>query len=210
MVTELTGALTPNDPFEITSTGLRLLHKPTFEEWVTFGRKLWSIRTAIQWCVGDWLAYGEGRGDWGETYAQAHEVTQYSERTLSNLAWVSDRVQMSRRREDLSHSHHEAVAKLEPTTQAVVLQKAASEKWSREDVREEANRIKPPKHSEPPKPSVATFEYIYELETMDGLIPRYLDDYGKVEELVRAHPDAVVSVVVSWTPDTKARTEIVS
>lgn len=183
------------DPFQITPVGLRLLHKPTFEEWVTFGRKLWSIRTAIQWCVGDWLVYGEGRGDWGETYAQAHEVTQYSEHTLANLAWVSDKVQISRRREDLSHSHHEAVAKLEPSTQAVVLQKAVIQKWSREDVREEANRIKPPKHTEPEPPAVTRATFPAERRININLSS---DDFAKLDAILADHPDATITVTVTY------------
>lgn len=53
---------------------------------------------------GDWLAYGEGRGEWGEMYAQAHDQTRMSYTTLRQEYYVSDRVPISSRVNTLSWS----------------------------------------------------------------------------------------------------------
>jgi hypothetical protein len=48
----------------------------------------------------------------GEKYAQAVEVTGKSYQSIADAKWVADRVELSRRRENLSWSHHVEVAAL--------------------------------------------------------------------------------------------------
>ena len=47
-------------------------------------------------------------------YSQALEATEYEEGTLRNDKFISGKFELSRRRENLSHSHHAEVASLEP------------------------------------------------------------------------------------------------
>ena len=109
----------------------------TFEEWYAYGQHLWEIKQDLQWCIGDWLLYGEKR--WGETYAQALSVTEYSEQTLKNLANVSKSFPKKKYRQQyrLSHSHFAAVAASDiPTAKkSEFLQAAVDNEMSREDVR---------------------------------------------------------------------------
>jgi hypothetical protein len=76
---------------------------------------LGEIGRACQWWIGDWLNYGERA--YGEKYAQGMAATGYELQTLTNMAWVAARVEISRRREILSWSHHAEVAALESDEQ---------------------------------------------------------------------------------------------
>lgn len=182
-----------SDPFVVTALGLRLVFEPTFDQWLKFGRKLWAMRTSLQWCVGDWLVYGEGKGEWGETYAQAVDVTHYAPQTLANFAWVSSRIDISRRREDLSWSHHEAVAPLPPVQQQAVLTQAKREGWDREITRDEVRKVqgKPP----PPKPMHETFEATL-LHSRESDVTLRMVEANRFVEVLAMHPGATIRVVV--------------
>lgn len=108
----------------------------TFEEWQETGDTLTRINTATKFARGDWLAYGEGRGQWGETYAQAMDQTSMSYDTLRQERYVAERVPIRVRVHDLGWSHHYAVARLEPEQQREMLERAKREGWSRETLRD--------------------------------------------------------------------------
>ena len=123
--------------YEITEYGLMIDTIISFDEWLQCGQHLWEVRRRIQWCIGDWLAFGERR--WGEDYAQAMKVTQYSLQTLRNYAAISSAFpdQTYRGRYELSHSHFEAVKASDiPTAKkSEFLQAAVDNEMSRDDVR---------------------------------------------------------------------------
>lgn len=66
---------------------------------------------------------------------QAARVTGYDPKSLRNYAWVASRVQLSLRRDNLSYSHHELVAALEPDQQERWLRFASENRLSVEDLR---------------------------------------------------------------------------
>jgi hypothetical protein len=66
------------------------------------------------WWIGDWLQYGEAR--WGEKYTEAARITGYDVKTLRNIAYVAKRFDLSRRRDNLTWTHHAEIAAL-PTEQ---------------------------------------------------------------------------------------------
>lgn len=122
-------------------TGLILDPTTTFEEWAAMGRPLLMMEWGARWWVGDWLRFGERR--YGERYTQAIQETGIRYKTLANLAWVAGRFEFSRRRENLSWSHHEAVAGLDdPEEQDRLLDQAAEHGWSVIELREQARRAK--------------------------------------------------------------------
>jgi hypothetical protein len=47
-------------------------------------------------------------------YSQALEATEYEYGTIANDKFISSKFEFSRRRENLSHSHHAEVASMEP------------------------------------------------------------------------------------------------
>jgi len=99
--------------FTVTEVGLVIDGIPEYKEWETFGNGLARVGKAYKWCYGDWLAYGEGRGDWGEMYTQAVDEIGADNVTLRKNVWVCKEFQLYRRRYNLKYSHHEEVASLE-------------------------------------------------------------------------------------------------
>lgn len=102
-------------------------------EWAEAGRRIGSVGRNIQWLLGDWIAYGNQK--FGERYARAAKITGYDPQTLMNMVYVATRFSISRRRENLSWSHHEALASQEPVEQDRWLDQAAMHHWSVLDLR---------------------------------------------------------------------------
>jgi hypothetical protein len=104
-------------------------------EWVAVGRRLSGISRCNQWWLGDWVRYGEAR--WGRKYVEAAKITGYDPRSLANMASVALSFDLSRRRDNLTWSHHAALAALEPEEQDKWLDRAATDRLSVADLRQE-------------------------------------------------------------------------
>lgn len=104
-------------------------------DWIAAGRRLGSIGRCSQWWVGDWLRYGTAR--WGEKYAEAAKITGYDPKSLRNIAYVASRYELSRRRDNLSWSHHAELAMLDPADQDAWLDRASHDRLSVSDLRTE-------------------------------------------------------------------------
>jgi hypothetical protein len=96
--------------------------------WLEQGHHLGRTARASAWWIGDWIAYGNAR--FGEKYVRAAKKTGYDAQTLMNMSYVASRFEISRRRENLSWSHHAEVAALEPDEQARWLDLAEKERLS--------------------------------------------------------------------------------
>jgi hypothetical protein len=112
-------------PVDMTLTSWQPQGDMSFEQWEAAGNELQTMGRAWQFWIGDWLLYGEHK--FGEKYAQAIDLTGLEYKTLANIVSVAKRVDPSRRRETLSWSHHETVARLEPGEQAEWLERADDE-----------------------------------------------------------------------------------
>jgi hypothetical protein len=90
----------------------------SFEQWAECGRSLMEVEGSVQWWIGDWWAFGEGRhyGDGRELADEAGVEYQ----TIQDYGWVAANVEISRRREILSFSHHREVAPLTPELRAAI------------------------------------------------------------------------------------------
>lgn len=104
-------------------------------EWVTAGRTLGALGRCSQWWLGDWIRYGNAK--FGERYARAATITGYDPQTLMNMVYVASKFEISRRRENLSWSHHETVASLEWKEQEYWLERATDQRMSVADLRVE-------------------------------------------------------------------------
>jgi hypothetical protein len=111
-------------------------------EWLVVGRRLGGISRCNQWWLGDWVRYGTEK--WGEKYTQAAKITGYDPRSLANMASIAAAFDSSRRRDDLTWSHHVAVAALPEGEQEAWLDRAAEENLSVADLRTELRAS--PKH----------------------------------------------------------------
>lgn len=121
-----------NKHFELRPNGLVVHGQPSFEDWEEAGKVLKHMEKTVQWWLGDWLNYGEMK--WGEKYSQALDRYDYEYGTLRNVAWVANRIESSRRHDNLSFAHHQIVAPLEPDDQDCWLHKAEEKGWSKRDL----------------------------------------------------------------------------
>lgn len=128
------------DHFEMTRAGLVIHGQPTLDQWLECGQLLVGMANSLQWAIGDWINHGKERADWGEKYAQALDAFQLEYKYLCNISYVAREFDISRRREQLSFSHHQEVASLDHATQDKLLDKAEQEHMSRDELRDEKRR----------------------------------------------------------------------
>jgi hypothetical protein len=102
-------------------------------EWVRAGQRLGSLTRCSQWWLGDWVRYGTTR--WGEKYKEAARITGYDVKTLRNIVYVAEQVEVSRRRDNLTWSHHAEVCALGSEEQDKWLDLAASQRMTVADLR---------------------------------------------------------------------------
>lgn len=127
-------------PGRVSPVALELPENLTFEQWSGIGSTLQAVNRSVMWWIGDWLRYGERR--YGETYAQGIEETGRTYQGLADAKYVAERFEVSRRRENLSWSHHREVASLDPVDADAALDAAEREDWSKRELRSEVNRLK--------------------------------------------------------------------
>jgi hypothetical protein len=105
----------------------------SFEQWVFHGRRLGAVGRGVGWWIADWLRFGNAR--YGEKYVRASKITGYDVQTLMNMVYVASSVDPSRRREQLSWSHHAEVAALPPEEQDHWLDRVEEHRLSVRDLR---------------------------------------------------------------------------
>jgi hypothetical protein len=107
--------LAMHGPFKLTKTGVIATRVATFDEWEAALTWCQDVEKASPWWVGDLIEHGELA--FGEKYSQALDSTRYTEQALKDIAYVVRNVDSSRRRDELSFSHHREVAALPPAEQ---------------------------------------------------------------------------------------------
>lgn len=120
-------------PGEVTESGLELPRGLPLGTWQEIGKTLARVDRAYRWWVGDWLNYGEA--EYGDQYAEAVATTGLANGDLRNCKWVAEEIDLSRRRDKLSWSHHYEVAGLEPEDQDCWLDRAETQGWTRKELR---------------------------------------------------------------------------
>jgi len=106
----------------------------TYEDWLRQGSRLGLAGRSAAWWIGDWLRYGTAR--YGSKYAAAARTTGYDRQTLMNMVYVATRFDFSRRRENLSWSHHAELTALDVEEQEYWLDRATAERFTVRDLRE--------------------------------------------------------------------------
>lgn len=146
------------DAAELSATGLRFTRDLTFDEWQEYGRRLQRVHGSILWWLGDWLRYGDRR--YGEMYTQALDETEYAYQTLKQAAYMADRFEEKFRRLNLSWSHHQEVASLEPEEADALLDAAEEKGWSQKDLRNAVREYKRALAGKTPLPA-GTYRVLY-------------------------------------------------
>lgn len=103
-------------------------------EWIIQGRRLGTIGRGVAWWIGDWVNYGNTK--FGQKYSRAARITGYDVQSLMNMSYVASRFDCSRRRENLSWSHHAEVAALAIEYQEMWLENAEKKNMSVRGLRE--------------------------------------------------------------------------
>jgi hypothetical protein len=101
--------------------------------WLAAGTSLAEFGRVNNWWVGDWVRYGNER--WGEKYTQAAKITGLDSKTLRNIAYVASRFDLSRRRDNLTWTHHAEVASLPNDEQERWLDRSLALRLSPGDLR---------------------------------------------------------------------------
>lgn len=128
-------AIETKEQVQYLETGLVFDNDINRGEWNDIGLMLKTASKGIQWWVGDWLNFGERK--WGEMYTQALEATDYSDHSLRIAKYVSAKIELFRRRNNLSWGHHAEVAALSNQQQDYWLDYAEKNNLSVHDLRRE-------------------------------------------------------------------------
>lgn len=133
--------------FELADVSLVPTREVSLEEWAACGPvlkaeylTLQKRATWIQFAIGDWLNFGEAH--YGDEIWNYLSPADYDADTLHNFKSVSKHVASSLRNENLTYSHHVAVAGLLADRQAVWLDKAERERMTVAALREQVNAEK--------------------------------------------------------------------
>jgi len=154
-VNMLTTAIHIGDNFALTPTGVVITGTPSFEDYNAALKNCQTVANGCMWTLGDLLNYGENRGEWGDMYSQALELTQKSYDSLSRASRMSRLYPRDQRVPEVSWSHHlEAAPLRDDTARTTILKKAAEYGWSRDDLRQHVQTGIPAKP--PVEPSLAT------------------------------------------------------
>lgn len=129
-------------PGMVSQKGLELPLGLSFDAWSQVGFTLRRIHKSWRWWIGDWVQYGEQK--FGEMASQITDELDLDYQQVADCAYVAGRIPISRRRENLSWSHHREVAKLpEPQADAMLAQ-AEEARWTRARLRIEVNLVSSP------------------------------------------------------------------
>ena len=145
----------------ISPTGMTLPKNLTGDQFLSVMSRLTVYDKGLKWALADGMLYGEA--NYGESYTKLMEQTGLEYQTLADMKYVANKVDPSRRRENLSLGHHREVASFPPAEQSEWLEKAEAEQWSCKTLRLELSRFRNPnKHHTlglgKPKPAAAPAE----------------------------------------------------
>lgn len=200
--------------FKLLARSVQPVGKPSPEAWVFAVQFADAAHTAAPYWIGDLMVYAESRGDWDATRDQLIALTGLTLQTIYNYTSLARRVREPERLLAPSVGHAEAIAALPRDEQRKMLKAAATEGWTRNDLRNNIRAEKRTKIIEGQAILEGMFRVIYadcpwvyrdSNATADGSLGKAERHYAgmSVDELcklpVQAHatPDAIL---FSWVP----------
>jgi N6-adenosine-specific RNA methylase IME4 len=121
-------------PGKVSRIGWVVPAKLTSEQWHEAMQTISDIEGSIMWVLGDGWRAGEERKEYGAGEETATTLGLNYD-TCRNAAWVAGRIELSRRRDNLSFGHHQAVAPLDPYEQDRFLDAAEKDRCTVKDIR---------------------------------------------------------------------------
>lgn len=112
-----------------TATGLELDDTVDVGYWQKIGEDIGRVNGALNWIIGDWLRYPDGRG-WGDMYAVAEEVTKLENGSLRHLKACAVAYADSPRYAEISWTHHNVIRGIKPDVRDDLLKQAINNGWS--------------------------------------------------------------------------------
>jgi len=123
---------------ELSKTYLKVDASMTTKEFINVWDCLQQVNGAVQWWIGDWINLARDKHKFASTVQVENILNSvYSDGYLKNLSWVAWQIPESRRRENLSFSHHQEVAPLSEEEQEHWFDKAEKEHCSVKKLRAE-------------------------------------------------------------------------
>lgn len=104
----------------------------TLDEWKSLGQSLRQVEGSVQFWIGDWARFGEKQGFTGKyvspkVYDELEEITGLNRQTIQQYKSTATMLDSNLRNDNLSFTHHRAVAPLPTEQQKEFLQKASDE-----------------------------------------------------------------------------------
>ncbi|RLD64000.1 MAG: hypothetical protein DRI84_09090, partial [Bacteroidetes bacterium] len=127
-----------SDKIDISDKGIKITGELSENEWFEALSYCNNMSEKIQWVIGELLIYGEKKKY--RKYEEMIASSNYKYQTLRNIKSVTERVELSRRQDSLTFSHHQEVAKLEPEKQKEFLDRASDERLSVRELRSEIRK----------------------------------------------------------------------
>jgi len=103
---------TDQNSYRLSAMGIEFCGELDHSGWLELGKNLGSAGRSLGFLLGDWINYGEVKGKWGDTYAEAMEITGMDYSELTKFASVSRKVPFWLRSQNLSFEHHRKIAPL--------------------------------------------------------------------------------------------------
>lgn len=127
----------PTDKVRIRPVGMEITSELSIDEWCQLAGPIGNASRSVAFIIGDWLIHGEKafRGKQNTStsriaskkYHLALANTGLDLTTLQNYAYVSRKVPLATRSEQLSWEHHKVLAKLPPLDQQVWIERCHEE-----------------------------------------------------------------------------------
>lgn len=113
--------------FTLSENGLHPIGTPSFHQWEAVGSFIKRSHKSVKFWQGDWLNYGEDNyPEWSQYFDESESDSE----SMRKEKWVAKRIPPERRKPQLSWSHHEEVADLEPEDQDLMFTQAIENKLS--------------------------------------------------------------------------------
>jgi N6-adenosine-specific RNA methylase IME4 len=123
---------------QITDSSVIINDNITELEWAEALEYCEKTNKKLQWVIGELLNFGEKKKY--RKYVELMSKTNFEYGTLRNIQSVAKKVDVSRRRDNLSFSHHIEVAALSPEKQTEFLDRAENEHLTRKELRNEIRK----------------------------------------------------------------------